>query len=256
MAVTATATTKLRKDVSRSIGLRNELIVAKLPAKTNIAYSIAHFSSFEESLKPVADRLMKEGPQCPRVIIYCRTRDDCSAIFLYLKDFLGVKFTHPLGSPDLPGFRLVDMYMSGTEQAVQDAIIHLFCTESLLRLVVATVAFGMGIDCLNVRQIIHYGPPNDIEQYVQETGRAWRDGLRSFATLINKRIKGKSCIDDKMCAYIRNDVECRRDQLFNNFDNYVRTYDGPQCLCCDLCYKQCVCGNCDQNFTSFIYYKL
>ncbi len=112
MAVTATATTKLRKDVSRNIGLRNELIVEKLPAKTNIAYSIAHFSSFEESLKPVADRLMKEGPQCPRVIIYCRTRDDCSAIFLYLKDFLGVKFTHPLGSPDLPGFRLVDMYMT------------------------------------------------------------------------------------------------------------------------------------------------
>ncbi len=53
--------------------------------------------------------------------------------------------------------------MSGTEQTVQNAIFHLFCTKSALRLVVATIAFGMGVDCPDVRKVIHYGPPSDIE---------------------------------------------------------------------------------------------
>ncbi len=47
----------------------------------------------------------------------------------------------------------------------------------------ATVAFGMGLDCPNVRRIIHWGPSTDVEQYVQETGRAGRDGLPVVAIL-------------------------------------------------------------------------
>ncbi len=76
-------------------------------------------------------------------------------------------------------------YMSGTEQTVQNAIFHLFCTKSVLRLVVATIAFGMGVDCPDVRKVIYYGPPSDIEKYVQKTGR----------------VKGKLCIDANICLY-------------------------------------------------------
>ena len=252
MALTATASKQLRRDVSKIIGMRNELVVTRLPSKTNITYTIVRFSVFEETFEPIAKKLYKEGPECPRIIVYCRTCDDCSTLYLYFKDFLGTKFTYPLGSPDLPGFRLIDMYMSSTEKVVQEEIVHLFCVESSLRLVVATVAFGMGVDCPNVRQVIHYGSPSDIVDYVQETGRAGRDGLQSLAILIHKSARGKKSPDENMSVYLGNKMTCRRDMLFGNFDNYVRTYDGPLCLCCDICYSQCMCSNCEKNYTPFV----
>ena len=71
--------------------------------------------------------------------------------------------------------------MSCTEEYVKEEIIKGFTKESHLRIVVATVAFGMGIDCYNVSQIVHVLPPSDIESYVQETGRSGRNGLPSTA---------------------------------------------------------------------------
>jgi len=64
----------------------------------------------------------------------------------------------------------------------------MFSKPSHLRVVIATVAFGMGIDCKNVHQIVHIGAPEDVESYIQATGRAGQDGAQSIAVLM--QIKG------------------------------------------------------------------
>ena len=68
-------------------------------------------------------------------------------IFTFFKDYLSNYFTEPPSAPEMPQFRLEDMYLSHTEESVKD----LFSIKSLLRVVVATMAFGLGVECPNVR---------------------------------------------------------------------------------------------------------
>ena len=101
------------------------------------------------------------------------------------------KLVFPNDAPDLPNYRMVDMYTSSTDPEVKEVIIQQFSKKQTPKVLIATVAFGMGIDCKHVRQVIHFGPPVDIESYVQETGRAGRDGFPALALLLVKPKKIK-----------------------------------------------------------------
>ena len=96
------------------------------------------------------------------------------------------------------------MFLSCTDTVVKDDILRTFTQQSCLRIVIATVAFGMGVDCPDVRQVIHVGPPNDLESYVQETGRAGRDGATALALLLTNS-KSSRLIDLSMTKYIKNE---------------------------------------------------
>ena len=84
----------------------------------------------------------------------------------------------------------MEMLNSCTNNPVNDQIITSFTKNQILRLVCATVAFGMGVDCPDVRVVVHLGMPEDIEPYIQETDRAGRDGLPAEAILLDK----KTCV--------------------------------------------------------------
>ena len=90
------------------------------------------------------------------------------------------------------------MFTACTERKVKDQIIQSFSeVSSPLRIVIATSAFGMGIDCPNIRQVIHFGSPEDVESYVQESGRAGKDGKLACALLLSRKGIGRS-LDKQM----------------------------------------------------------
>jgi len=76
------------------------------------------------------------------------------------------------------------MFSSRTDKSVKSQIVEYFGRDSCLRIVIATVAFGMGLDCPDVRQVIHLGALDNIEGYIQETRRCGRDGQPSLALLL------------------------------------------------------------------------
>jgi ATP-dependent DNA helicase RecQ len=109
--------------------------------------------------------------------------------------------------------------------------------------VICTMAFGIGIDCSEVRQVFHFGPPDDNATYIQETGRCGRDGLPCNATLLLKsRLPYNLELDMK--RYISNTCNCRREILFNEMEGYNNIPCAQKCLCCDICKLNCSCLNC------------
>ena len=111
---------------------------------------------------------------------------------------LGEYITEPIDAPDISMFQLVDVFTSVTDIHQKDGIILMFTTNRHLRIVISTTAFGTGVDCADVRQIIHIGLPDDTESYIQETGRAGRDGKTALATLLVSKVKTHN-VDSAIC---------------------------------------------------------
>jgi len=251
LVLATTATTSLRIEMSYLFGLRNEMVLSLPPCRDNVMFVITSYSKLEDVLEPIAEKLKKEQTHFTRMLICCQTDEHCANSYLYFKHELGSGFLNPPNAPDLARFRLVDMYLSCT--TVKKTIIERFTKESSLRVVIATKAFGLDIDCFGVQQIIHVGPPSDLESYIQETSRVGRDGVPSVA-LLCRHNKRKPLLDLNMIKYVSNEMACRRDVLFGLFDHYERRFSGDLCMCCDLCAKMCECNKCEDNHKKFVFF--
>ena len=233
MALTATATKSVQSSVACTLGMDKPVTIALSPCKVNLVYNVGRFTSVSETFKPLLDRLKLDRENCPRMIAYCQSYSMCAEVYIYLSQGLGYEITEPIDAPNIPMFRLIDMFTSVTDRLHKETIIAQFTKTSQLRVVIATVAFGLGIDCPDVREIIHVGIPEDVECYIQETGGAGRDGLPALAILLNARVY-HSC-ERSIKDYVENDSQCRRDSLFQFMENYEHKHLGSLCLCCDVC---------------------
>ena len=93
-----------------------------------------------------------------------------------------------MDAPNHSQFQVVYIFTSITDAAVKAKVIKLFTDPSApLRIVIATLAIGLGIDCPDVRTVINLGPPEDLDEYGQQTGRACRDGAPATAPLLWKK---------------------------------------------------------------------
>ena len=160
----------------------------------------------------------------------------------------------------------VSHLMSGTEAAVNSELLMCFtshewnwsCCEERATEVFhisynsfANCAFGMGVDTSKVWLSIHCGLPHDTEEYLQETGRAGRDGETAYALLLYG--KGQTrFIDQYMKEYCENKCTCRCDFLFKDFDEYSHNPINVGCHCCDICACTCKCQDCSVHHAGFI----
>lgn len=245
MALTATATKTTRNFIIKSLSMQEPEIVYVPPDKDNILYTVLDKpkDGVDEYFAPLVSKLKIER-NMDRIIVFCKTYNNVITIYQYFKRQLGDNFTEPPGSENYVINRVVDMYTHCTHETVKNKLIAQFTKQSPLRIVIATIAFGMGINCPDVRHVIHWGVPSDAEMYVQESGRAGRDGKLSSATIL----KNASDLDQRyttkhMIEYCTNKTACRRKLLFQDF--YGCSFNPEGCKCCDICKKSCGCEQCD-----------
>lgn len=166
LAVTATATPMVRDDIERQLGRRMHRIV-RPTFRDNLHLSCRHVDNEGEKLAEII-RLCRD--ESGTVLIYCGTRDKCEEI---ARELEGRRISAGFYHAGLPGDQRAatqDRFMSGE-----------------IRVMSATVAFGMGVDKSDIRRLIHYHPSKTLENYYQEAGRAGRDGDSSRCTLLFSR---------------------------------------------------------------------
>jgi len=226
IALTATADKVTREDIVEQLGLTGAAVFISSFDRPNIRYLIARKKYLTDKLVEYISMHSNESG-----IIYCFSRQNTETLCRQLKE---------KGVTALP-------YHAGMENDARRQNHDLFKKDEV-KIMVATIAFGMGIDKSNVRYIVHTTMPQNIEGYYQETGRAGRDGLASEALLFFSpgdmiklrmmvRVEGnreQTQIMQKKLKQMEAFCEtntCRRKQLLNYFDE---EHEG-NCGNCDVC---------------------
>ena len=231
-AYTATATERVRADIVEQLGLQNPAVLVGTFDRPNLVYRII---PRVDGKGQVIEALRRHPSEA--AIVYCISRRDTEAMAEALQaNRLRAAFYHAGMEAD-------------ERRRIQDA----FAAEDI-DVVVATVAFGMGIDRSNVRYVIHAAMPKSIEHYQQETGRAGRDGLEAecvllysaadvlrWESLIEKSAAESNAVTEIIAAsrelleHMRRlctGVHCRHRKLSEYFG---QEYPKPTCEACDVC---------------------
>lgn len=228
LALTATASKKVREDIIKVMKMDNAKTIIGSFDRPNLYIEVK--SKSKDIKKDISGLLKKYKNEY--IIVYCKTRDDTDKITKIINDM---------------GINCVS-YHAGLSNKSRDNVQNQFINGEV-KCIVATVAFGMGINSASVRLVIHYGCSKNVESYYQEIGRAGRDGKQSECHMF---YSSKDFIQNRyFLSEIKNEAykkyqteqiqniekyiytkECRRILLLKSFDEKFETDD---CKNCDNC---------------------
>jgi ATP-dependent DNA helicase RecQ len=224
-AYTATATARVRRDIASQLALRDPIELVGSFDRPNLVYRVLPRAALKQQILDVVGRHQGEAG-----IIYCSSRREVDALAAWLSS---------AGMPALP-------YHAGLSDEERAAHQDSFLSERV-DLIVATVAFGMGIDRSNVRFVLHAGAPRSLEHYQQESGRAGRDGLEAECVLVSSAsdfVRWKMMLEQngeltdaartllKQMERYATGVGCRHRHLATYFGD---VYPPGECGACDAC---------------------
>ena len=254
LALTATATPHVQQDICSSLKLRQPQITRTSFDRPNLYLEVKSkkgsiWADISEMLLPaVGDQPRKfSGP----TIIYCPSRKDVEKV-----------------SEELTNHNIENlMYHAGLSMFKRKEAHKAFVYDDV-QVIVATIAFGMGIDKPDVRNVIHWGAPRDMESYYQEIGRAGRDGQRSVCRVYWKEadfgihrhhlneISGENRVHraemiHQMELYLGYKEKCRRLEILKHFDKGISAADHLRNNnCCDCCSSHLFFGGSATSSTS------
>jgi ATP-dependent DNA helicase RecQ len=227
-AFTATATPRVRRDIATELKLTEPVELVGSFDRPNLIYRVLPRQTLKSQLLAILDRHPREAG-----IIYCTSRKEVDALAAWLTG---------AGVPALP-------YHAGLADEARARNQDAFLNERV-DVMVATVAFGMGIDRSDVRFVVHAGAPRSVEHYQQESGRAGRDGLEAECILIYSSadfmkwrlmLERDGELSDATQSLLRDmeryaaSVGCRHRHLARYFGDHASQAGSPGCGACDYC---------------------
>ncbi|KAG9395825.1 DNA helicase ATP-dependent RecQ type [Carpediemonas membranifera] len=226
VALTATATKPVMDDICKSLNITAARRFVTSFDRPNIRYEVRYERRLNELETSCFDDLIEVLTTNPGpAIIYCITRDECHAMCRHLSSHGVTAEPYHAGMPDDDRRGNMDNWVLGST-----------------RVIVGTIAFGMGIDKPDVRVVVHWGPSKSVAGFYQESGRAGRDGKPALSvvyvsTSLVRLVEGMAGREGKaqgfrevMDVFMRN--SCRRRALLSFFGDDGR---GANPTCCDVC---------------------